>query len=139
MPGHQLLGAGARLSVALPAAQVEQTSEPVALVERYTRALLERLRKGGHAPRHVDVDLRLVPPRAIEIGVEGDVPGLEQVRFAQAAQDAIGASGLWAALDVDTEIRLRPRLMAANPAPAPEAAATSEPPLAQAVEEPRSD
>jgi hypothetical protein len=111
------LGAGARLSVFWQAGQPEHPIDTVDHVASYTRALAEALTMGGWKPRWLEVGLRAVPPKVVEIDVRGEVPRLDQANFAKLASVAIAACNLWAALDDDAEIRLRPRLVQSAPVP----------------------
>jgi len=108
----QHLGAGARLSVVWQAGMPEQHQiDTVDHIARYAKSLVEALTTAGWHPRWIEVGLRVLPPRVVEIDVYGDVPRLDQASFAKLASVAIAACNLWAALDADAEIRLRPRLI----------------------------
>jgi hypothetical protein len=112
------LGAGARLSVFWQAGLPEHPIDTVDHVASYAKALVEALTAAGWQPRRLEVGLRVVPPRVVEIDVRGEVPRLDQASFAKLASLAIASCNLWAALDADSEIRLRPRLIPTEPVPA---------------------
>jgi hypothetical protein len=110
MEAHRL-GAGARLSLVWQAGIPERPPiDTVDHVASYARSLVEALTLAGYQPLRIDVSMRAQPPRVVEIDVHGDVPRLDQASFARFASMAIAACNLWAALDADAEIRLRPRL-----------------------------
>jgi hypothetical protein len=110
MEGHHL-GAGPRLSVLWQAGEPEYHVDTVDHIASYARSLVEALRMAGWEPRRIEVGLHVAPPHIVELDVQGEVPRLDQASFAKLASVAVAACSLWAALDADAEIRLRPRLL----------------------------
>ena len=126
------LGAGARLSVVWQAGQPESTLDTVEHVASYARSLVEALTMAGWQPKRIEVGLRALPG-VVELDVRGEVPRLDQASFAKLASVAIAACNLWAALDEDAEIRLRPRLVPPGVLAAEVVAAEAAPPVVVAA------
>ena len=101
------------MSVVWQAGPPESTLDTVDHVASYARSLVEALSTAGWHPKRIEVGLRALPG-VVELDVRGEVPRLDQASFAKLASVAIAACNLWAALDEDAEIRLRPRLLPAE-------------------------
>jgi hypothetical protein len=105
---------GARLSIVWqPAAgQPDAPSAAVDHVASYAQALAKALTTAGYTPRTLEIGVRLVSVECLELSVMGDVPGVDDLVFANLASFAVAGSQLWRAMPPDSEIRLRPRLSA---------------------------
>ena len=101
---------GVRLSVAWQAGRSERPRDAIDRVASYAQALAQALTRAGYAPRTLDVDMRMVTARVLEINVLADVPGLDDVVLANLASMAVAGCRLWQTLPPATEIRVRPRL-----------------------------
>jgi hypothetical protein len=108
---------GARLSVVWHPGQPDAPGAAVDHVASYAQALAKALTAAGYTPRSLEVGVRLVSVESLELNVTGDVPGVDDLVFANLASFAVAGSQLWRAMPPESEIRLRPRLSAAVDAP----------------------